>query len=89
MRQKRPEGFKDFYFNQRFKTYTMKKGIMPISWWFGVKFVPGGLGSFHSLLNSFIHILMYLYYAIAAMGPQYQKFLGWKKCMTSLQMVNV
>lgn len=31
---------------------------------------------------------MYTYYMFAAMGPQYQRFLWWKKYLTALQMVN-
>lgn len=30
---------------------------------------------------------MYFYYMIAAMGPKYQKFIWWKKYLTSFQMV--
>lgn len=30
---------------------------------------------------------MYFYYMVAAMGPQYQKFLWWKKYMTTIQLV--
>ena len=30
---------------------------------------------------------MYSYYAIAAMGPAYQKYLWWKKYLTVFQMV--
>jgi len=67
--------------------HVLHHGIMPISWWFGVRFVPGGFGTFHSMLNSFIHFLMYLYYGLAALGPKYQKFLFWKKSMTSMQMI--
>jgi hypothetical protein len=62
---------------------------MPVSWWFGVRFVPGGFGTFHALCNSFIHFLMYTYYGLAACGPKYQKFLWWKKYMTQLQLVGV
>jgi hypothetical protein len=61
---------------------------MPVSWWFGVKFVPGGFGTFHAMLNSFIHFLMYFYYGLSACGEKYQKYLWWKKYMTSMQMVN-
>jgi elongation of very long chain fatty acids protein 7 len=60
---------------------------MPISWWFGAKFVPGGFGTFHSMLNSFIHFLMYSYYGIAALGEKYKRWIWWKKYMTSMQMV--
>lgn len=30
---------------------------------------------------------MYSYYFLAALGPQYQKFLWWKKYLTTIQMV--
>lgn len=30
---------------------------------------------------------MYFYYMIAAMGPKYQKFIWWKKYLTTFQMV--
>lgn len=30
---------------------------------------------------------MYFYYMVAAMGPQYQKYLWWKKYMTSIQLI--
>ncbi|CAF1521084.1 unnamed protein product [Adineta ricciae] len=67
--------------------HVIHHGIMPISWWFGVRFVAGGFGTFHSCINSFIHFLMYLYYALAALGPEYQKYLFWKKSMTWMQMI--
>jgi elongation of very long chain fatty acids protein 7 len=60
---------------------------MPVSWWFGVKFVPGGFGTFHAMLNSFIHFLMYIYYGLSACGPRFQKYLFWKRYMTSMQMI--
>jgi len=66
--------------------HVFHHGIMPVSWWFGVKFVPGGFGTFHAWLNSFIHFMMYIYYGMSAMGPQYQKYLWWKKYMTSMQI---
>lgn len=30
---------------------------------------------------------MYFYYMVSAMGPKYQKFLWWKKYMTTIQLV--
>ncbi|XP_062409759.1 elongation of very long chain fatty acids protein 7-like [Sardina pilchardus] len=61
--------------------------IMPFTWWFGVKFAAGGLGTFHALLNSTVHVIMYSYYAVAALGPAYQKYLWWKKYMTTIQLI--
>ncbi|XP_076440355.1 very long chain fatty acid elongase 7-like isoform X3 [Babylonia areolata] len=48
-------------FSQVTFLHVFHHGIMPISWWFGVKLVPGGFGTFHSLLNSFIHLMMYTF----------------------------
>lgn len=39
------------------------------------------------ILNSGVHIVMYFYYLVAALGPQYQKYLWWKKYMTTIQLV--
>lgn len=49
--------------------------------------VIGGHSTFFGLLNTFVHIVMYTYYLFAAMGPQFQKYLWWKKYLTGLQMV--
>jgi elongation of very long chain fatty acids protein 7 len=62
-------------------------GIMPFSTWWGVKFMPGGHGTFFGMLNSFVHVVMYTYYMLAAVGPQMQKYLWWKKYLTMLQLV--
>lgn len=55
--------------------------------WWGLKFLPGGHSTFFGLLNSFVHVVMYFYYFMAALGPQYQKFLWWKKYLTTFQMI--
>uniref|UniRef100_A0A336MZI3 Elongation of very long chain fatty acids protein n=1 Tax=Culicoides sonorensis TaxID=179676 RepID=A0A336MZI3_CULSO len=87
------EFFDTIFFVLRKKTsqvstlHVIHHGCMPMSVWFGVKFTPGGHSTFFGLLNTFVHIVMYSYYLFAAMGPQFQKYLWWKKYLTSLQMV--
>lgn len=54
---------------------------------FPLQFIAGGHASFFGLLNTFVHIFMYAYYMLAAMGPEYQKYVWWKQHMTTLQMV--
>ncbi|KAM6965719.1 elongation of very long chain fatty acids protein 7a [Aplochiton taeniatus] len=61
--------------------------IMPFTWWFGVRFAAGGQGTFHALLNCVVHVIMYTYYGLSAMGPAYQKLLWWKKYLTTIQLV--
>lgn len=87
------EFFDTFFFVMRKKTsqvstlHVIHHGCMPMSVWFGVKFTPGGHSTFFGLLNTFVHIVMYTYYLFTALGPQFQKYLWWKKYLTSLQMV--
>lgn len=61
--------------------------FMPWSWWWGVSYAPGGMGSFHAMVNSFVHVIMYSYYGLSAAGPRFQKFLWWKKYMTAIQLI--
>jgi hypothetical protein len=72
--------------NTRQLTLALDFGFSAV--WFGVKFTPGGHSTFFGLLNTAVHIVMYTYYLFAAMGPQYQKYLWWKKYLTGLQMVS-
>lgn len=60
--------------------------MFPI-WWTGIKWAAGGQSFFGAMVNSFIHVLMYAYYGVSALGPQFQKYLWWKKYLTSLQLV--
>ncbi|XP_065221734.1 very long chain fatty acid elongase AAEL008004-like isoform X3 [Planococcus citri] len=87
------EFFDTFFFVLRKKTrhistlHVIHHGVMPMSVWFGVRFTPGGHSTFFGLLNTFVHIIMYSYYLLAALGPEIQKYLWWKKYLTSLQMI--
>ncbi|XP_076278012.1 very long chain fatty acid elongase AAEL008004 isoform X3 [Lasioglossum baleicum] len=67
--------------------HVIHHGCMPMSVWFGVKFTPGGHSTFFGLLNTFVHIVMYTYYLLAAMGPRVQPYLWWKKYLTVFQMI--
>merc|ERR1712193_304526 len=53
-------------FNQVSLLHVIHHGIMPMSVWPGARFLPGGHSSFFGLLNSFVHIVMYFYYMMAA-----------------------
>lgn len=49
--------------------------------------LSGGHSTFFGLLNTFVHIVMYTYYLLAALGPRMQPYLWWKKYLTAFQMV--
>ncbi|XP_066996676.1 very long chain fatty acid elongase 7 isoform X2 [Anabrus simplex] len=57
--------------------------------WCIVKYGAGGLASFGVTLNSLIHVIMYAYYLLAALGPRLQPYLWWKKYLTSFQIVQL
>lgn len=60
--------------------------VTMIGSWGYLKFLPGEQGVVIGFLNSLVHIVMYAYYLIAALGPQFQKYLWWKKYMTWIQL---
>jgi len=85
--------FDSFFFLLRKKfshlstLHVVHHGIMPFTAWFGIKFVGGGHTTFCGFLNMGVHVVMYFYYLMSAMGPQVQKYLWWKRYLTSLQMI--
>jgi len=66
--------------------HVVHHAIMPVNCWFGLRYMPGGHLTLFGFLNSFIHMVMYTYYLLAAMGPQFKKYLWWKKYLTKMQM---
>uniref|UniRef100_A0A336M5W3 Elongation of very long chain fatty acids protein n=1 Tax=Culicoides sonorensis TaxID=179676 RepID=A0A336M5W3_CULSO len=60
--------------------------VVLIMWIFG-KYFPGIELTIVGLCNTVVHMFMYFYYLIAALGPAYKKYLWWKKYLTLLQIV--
>lgn len=56
-------------------------------WWIGAKYVAGGSSFLGALFNCCVHVIMYSYYALSAMGDSVKRFLWWKKYLTALQML--
>ncbi|CAH0562041.1 unnamed protein product [Brassicogethes aeneus] len=74
-------------YNQITMLHVIHHTSVPMSVWIGIKFTPTGHATFFALINSFVHIIMYAYYMLSAFGPWMQKYLWWKKYITTLQMV--
>ena len=53
------------------------------AWWIALRYSPGGDIYFGALLNSFIHVLMYSYYALALMKVN----CPWKRYLTQAQLL--
>ena len=45
------------------------------------------LAYFGATCNSFVHVIMYAYYGLSAIGPQMRPYLWWKRYITKLQLV--
>ncbi|KAH8856308.1 Elongation of very long chain fatty acids protein 7 [Schistosoma japonicum] len=58
---------------------------MPPSVWWGLKYAPGGVLYMFPLVNSFVHIIMYTYYGLAAMRVYH--LIWWKNYVTLIQMI--
>ncbi|XP_043289106.1 elongation of very long chain fatty acids protein AAEL008004-like isoform X2 [Venturia canescens] len=61
--------------------------LTPLETWICVKFIAGGHGTLGNLINNAVHVVMYVYYMLSAMGPEYQKYIWWKKHLTTVQLV--
>lgn len=61
--------------------------VMVLWSYYYLKYAFGEQGVAIGFINSFVHIIMYSYYLLSAMGPQMKKFLWWKKYLTGLQLV--
>ncbi|XP_037299463.1 elongation of very long chain fatty acids protein 7-like [Manduca sexta] len=59
-----------------------------VGWtWFHLMYHPTDHFVVVGMLNSFVHVLMYAYYGISALGPKYAKYVWWKKHLTKVQLV--
>lgn len=59
---------------------------VPIAVWFFVKFAPGGNSAIFPIVNTVIHTIMYSYYFLATYESA-RPYLGWKKYLTQMQIV--
>ncbi|KFM79268.1 Elongation of very long chain fatty acids protein 7, partial [Stegodyphus mimosarum] len=67
--------------------HVIHHAVLPICGWVLFRTETSGFQSFPVLLNSIVHVLMYSYYGLAAIGPHVQKYLWWKRYLTIIQMV--
>eukprot|EP01120_Amphizonella_sp_Union-15-10_P010388 TRINITY_DN4141_c0_g2_i1.p1 TRINITY_DN4141_c0_g2~~TRINITY_DN4141_c0_g2_i1.p1 ORF type:complete len:268 (-),score=28.83 TRINITY_DN4141_c0_g2_i1:102-905(-) len=54
------------------------------TWWIGIRFTAGGEAYVSVVQNSLVHVVMYFYYFLTALGV---KNIWWKKYLTALQMI--
>lgn len=53
---------------------------------YNVKLILGGQAAFFGTINAFVHVIMYSYYFLTIINPEYKK-AWWKKYLTTIQLV--
>ena len=72
--------------NQVTVLHVIHHSLMPLVTWSAIMFFPDPASGLTITLNSFVHVVMYIYYYMAA-HPVYKHHLWWKQYITSLQLV--
>lgn len=67
--------------------HVVHHAVVPIAVWGGFRIEPGNYNYFFPLINTIVHMVMYSYYGLAALGPGVQRYLWWKKYLTTFQMI--
>uniref|UniRef100_R4G7V2 Elongation of very long chain fatty acids protein n=1 Tax=Rhodnius prolixus TaxID=13249 RepID=R4G7V2_RHOPR len=60
---------------------------MVFATWMAVRYVAGGHCVFFGTVNSFVHVIMYFYYFITTINPEFKKNLTWKRHITEIQLI--
>ncbi|XP_041976247.1 elongation of very long chain fatty acids protein-like isoform X2 [Aricia agestis] len=74
-------------YNQITFLHLYHHSCMMIGTWALIKYWPTHTVFFIGLLNSLVHVFMYAYYGLAALGPKVTKYIFWKKYITRFQMI--
>lgn len=61
--------------------------LMMLATWLALKYEPTYTTVFLGTLNSFVHMVMYFYYALSTF-PSISQYLWWKKYITKMQLVS-
>ncbi|CAB3228031.1 unnamed protein product [Arctia plantaginis] len=74
-------------YNQVSFLHVYHHTIMTFGCWLTIKYYPGGHLILMGFLNAIVHVVMYTYYLISSFGPEYQKYVWWKRYLTEMQLI--
>lgn len=74
-------------FNQITFLHVYHHTIMVFIGWLFTAYSPGGHVIYFGIINCFVHVIMYSYYLVTALYPEYGRSAWWKKHLTQMQMV--
>ncbi|KAI1280682.1 Elongation of very long chain fatty acids protein 1 [Halotydeus destructor] len=72
--------------NQITALHVIHHSVMPLGAYVAIKFNPYSPSANVTILNCFVHVVMYTYYFAASLGPHVQRRLWWKKYITAIQL---
>lgn len=73
-------------FSQVSALHVIHHFLVVLSGWVWHNFGSDGQGVLGMLINQVVHVIMYTYYFLAALGPEVRPYLWWKKYLTGLQI---
>jgi hypothetical protein len=65
--------------------HVFHHSTMLLIWWVTIQWIPTGYSAYGAIFNSFVHVVMYAYYALSLI-PSMKNYLWWKKYITTLQL---
>ncbi|KAM7287933.1 elongation of very long chain fatty acids protein AAEL008004-like [Ixodes scapularis] len=69
------------------RQHVWHHALVVINGWLFLTLGCDGQTLFGVTMNCSIHVIMYTYYFLAACGPEYKKYIWWKKHLTTAQIV--
>ncbi|XP_064482745.1 very long chain fatty acid elongase 7-like [Ornithodoros turicata] len=69
------------------RQHVSHHSLVVLNGWLFLTLGCDGQTLFGVCLNTLIHVVMYSYYFLAACGPEYRKYIWWKKHLTTAQIV--
>lgn len=76
---------KQYLIDNSLVSFNKFQGLVNVSF----SWLPGGHVAVMATLNSIVHVIMYTYYLLSSLGPEYQKYVWWKKHVTKIQLVSL
>ncbi|GAB6021147.1 hypothetical protein CHUAL_003778 [Chamberlinius hualienensis] len=73
--------------NQLTFTHVYHHSVTFLFGWIITRWIPTDASYMSGMFNAAVHIFIYGYYSLAALGPNVQRYLWWKKYITMLEMI--
>ncbi|KAH7967848.1 hypothetical protein HPB52_002966 [Rhipicephalus sanguineus] len=66
--------------------HVVHHSLVAFNGWFGITYGADGQVIACVVVNGSVHVVMYTYYCLSSLGPEFRKYLWWKRYITQLQL---